>query len=104
MEAITKKDLKTLALMIDYDMKPNFETRPVMVDEEGEPTTFDTYFCFNALEVRTCVILSPFNSVTELMVEHLAGITPEEGTPNSAMTDEDKGLIQLLFEIEKATN
>lgn len=41
-------------------------------------------------------------SFTDRVIAILKTLVPPAGTENSEMTDEQKGMIQLLFEIEKA--
>ena len=43
-----------------------------------------------------------FDSYTDCVISALNKCIPPAGTPNAELTDEEKGLIQLLFEVEKA--
>ena len=84
---ITSQDLQTLELLDQYkcsiSISPQFLS---LTDFEGDAHS---------------VPHGVFENITDFCIETINGITPKEGTPNSEMTDEQKGMIQLLFEIEK---
>jgi hypothetical protein len=89
---ITKQDLQTLGLLIKYEANPTIVT--------GTHTSMPALF-YKAGSHEIQVIAQAFETLTDGVIETLAEYTPKEGTPNSEITDEQKGMIQLLFEIEK---
>lgn len=89
---ITIKDLRTLELLIKYKANPTINA--------GETTGLPC-FSYEVGGNKIQVIAQPFETLTDGVIETLAEYTPPAGTPNNEMTDEQKGMIQLLFEIEK---
>lgn len=85
---ITKQDLTTLALLDQFNCSIHIGTEFVSMQD------------FNG-HVHS-VPHGVFGNITDLCVETINGEIPAEGTPNEDLTDTQKGLIQLLFEIEKA--
>ena len=93
MYEITKKDALVLGVLANYGCAAH-------VDEayEGEVKFFiDSY-----TKVRGSMWVNEDENFTDNLIAKLKENTPKEGTPNSEMSDEQKGLIQLLFEVEKA--
>jgi hypothetical protein len=93
MKALSKNDVKVLGVLVDWGCQ-------VEIDEayEGE-----VEFSFST-EVMLLEGVAENNeaSFTDAVVSALKEYTPPAGTPNSKLTDSQKGLIQLLFEVEKA--
>ena len=101
MNNLNGKNLKAFQWMNKFGMEPEVTIKSLdnSIDKDE---FFGVFIKFLFLGGKAELALSDdfYNNLMDLIGEN----TPEEGTPNSAMTDEDKGLIQLLFEIEKATN
>jgi len=94
---ITKRDLYTLDLMVQYGVKPSLFAG----DDYYESNLNFTMPNSDSPEFN---LLRHFETLTDLVIETLGSVLPTEGTPNNEMTDEEKGLVQLLFEIEKPDN
>ena len=93
MKALSKEDVKVLGVLVDWGCE-------VEIDEayEGE-----LLFSFST-EVTMLLGSAENNEVSfsDAVLATLKNVTPKAGTPNAELTDEQKGLIQLLFEVEKA--
>lgn len=85
---ITKQDLKTLALLEQFNCSIHIGTQYISLQD------------FNG-DLHS-VPHDAFENITDLCIENINGMIPVEGTPNEDLTDSQKGFIQLLFEIEKA--
>ena len=89
---ITKRDAKVINILhqlnVDVDIAEDDHDLGVYLDDKG------------VWEVR-CYDYG-VHDFTDLVLAGLKAATPLEGTPNSEMSDKEKGLIQLLFEVEKA--
>ena len=85
---ITTQDLQTLLLLDKYGCSISFNQLALALEDfEGQE-----HFTSHGV----------FESITDFCIKTLQKITPSTGTPNSEMSDKCKGLIQLLFEVEKA--
>lgn len=93
MKAISKQDVNTLSLLVEYGMNPTF-------GETSEGLCFYIWLSGNFLVLVENINAS--SSFTKIVIDTLVNNTPEEGTPNEEMTDNGKAMVQLLFEIEKA--
>jgi hypothetical protein len=93
MKALSKNDVKVLGVLVDYGCE-------VIINEafEGE---VELGFCTPELSSLFSVVEDD-HFLSEVIVSDLKIMAPPAGTPNSEMSDECKGLIQLLFEVEKA--
>jgi hypothetical protein len=93
MKALSKNDVKVFRVLVGWGCQ-------VEIDEayEGE-----VEFSFST-EVILLEGVAENNEVsfTDAVLATLKNVTPKEGAPNSEMSDQQKGLIQLLFEVEKA--
>ena len=85
---ITKQDINTLQLLDKFNCSISVSPQFMSLND----FTKDTH----------SVPHGAYENMTDFCIETLNGITPPAGTPNSEMSDECKGLIQLLFEVEKA--
>jgi hypothetical protein len=89
---ITKRDVKIINVLhqlnVNVDIVEDDHNLEVYLDDKG------------VWEVR-CNDYG-VHDFTDLVLAGLKAATPPAGTPNSELTDEQKGLIQLLFEVEKA--
>lgn len=93
MNEVTLKDLETIKVMKAYGCKV----------EIGSYTDSRTLYLKFETPEKIGGTHNITDSINQAVIDYLEGNTPEEGTPNSEMADEEKGLVQLLFEIEKAT-
>ena len=89
---ITKQDVKVINVLHQLNVDVNI----VEDDHDLEVYLYDK----DVWEVR-CSDYG-VHDFTDLVLAGLKAATPPAGTPNSEMSDEQKGLIQLLFEVEKA--
>ena len=91
MKALSKNDVKVLGVLVDWGQK-------IEVEEWIEDGT---------VVINTGITRSYEDGIDpitlhETVIKNLNKRIPKAGTPNAELTDEQKGLIQLLFEVEKA--
>lgn len=94
-------NLKAFQWMNKFEMEPQVIVKSLdnAIDKDEFFGVF-VKFLFLGGNAELALSSDFYNNLMDLLGEE----TPEEGTPNSEMTDEEKGLVQLLFEIEKATS
>ena len=90
MKNLGKNDVKVLKVLTDWGATVNFK------DEENSSRVN-----VEGLDFELSEYLGDTETLEAAITEALREDTPPAGTPNSEITDEQKGMIQLLFEIEK---
>ena len=89
MKALSKNDVKVLGVLVDWGCEVNIEPSADLIG-----ISLDMFIDDQKIE--------NVDSISEDIVMTLKRGIPPAGTPNAELTDEQKGLIQLLFEVEKA--